>query len=89
MDNAYSHVRVTKDGEAKHTGGSTPAEYSIDDYYFKGRYILLFDDVITSGQTLYRWTSILESAGAKVIGAVSIGKTRHERQDSNPIDNLR
>lgn len=88
MDNAYSHVRVTKDGEAKHTGGTIPAEYAIDDYYFKGRYVLLFDDVITSGKTLYKWTSKLESAGAKVIGAVSIGRTRHERQGLNPINDM-
>jgi hypothetical protein len=30
----------------------------------------------------------LESAGALVLGGISIGKTKHERQSTNPIDEI-
>lgn len=88
MSNGYDYVSVTSDGEAKHLGGTSSAEFGIDSNYFKGRYILLFDDVITSGSSMERFKRLLESAGATVIGGLSIGKTKHERQPSNPIDNI-
>lgn len=31
---------------------------------------------------------LLEGSGAKVIAGLSIGKTRHEREFSQPIDNI-
>lgn len=88
MDNGYSHVHVVSDGEATHLGGSDLAQFSIDSSYFKDRYIILFDDVITSGASMERFKRMLESAGATVIGGLSIGRTRHERQSSNPIDQI-
>lgn len=88
MDNGYSHVHVVSDGEATHLGGSDLAEFSIDRSYFKDRYVILFDDVITTGSSMERFRRMLESAGATVIGGMSIGKTKHERQFSNPIDQI-
>lgn len=86
MTNAYNHVRVTKDGEAKRLGGTIKAEYALDEEFFNGRYILLFDDVITSGASMERFNVLLQKAGAKVVAGLSLGKTRHVRQDINPID---
>lgn len=88
MSNGYDYVSVTSDGEAKHLGGTSSAEFGIDSNYFKDRYILLFDDVITSGSSMERFKRLLESVGATVIGGLSIGKTKHDRQQSNPIDNI-
>lgn len=88
MSNGYDYVSVTSDGEAKHLGGTSSAEFGIDSNYFKDRYVLLFDDVITSGSSMERFKRLLESVGATVIGGLSIGKTKHERQYSNPIDEL-
>lgn len=88
MSNGYDYVSVTSDGEAKHLGGTSSAECGIDSNYFKDRYILLFDDVITSGSSMERFKRLLESVGATVIGGLSIGKTKHDRQQSNPIDNI-
>lgn len=88
MSNGYDYVAVTSEGEAKHLGGTSSAEYGIDSNYFKDRYVLLFDDVITSGSSMERFKRLLESVGATVIGGLSIGKTRHERQLSNPIDDI-
>lgn len=88
MSNGYAYVSVTNDGQAKHLGGTSEAEFSIDSNYFKDRYVLLFDDVITTGKSMELFKRILESVGAIVIGGLSIGKTKHERQFSNPIDLL-
>ena len=88
MRNGYNYVSVISDGEAKHMGGTSSAQYSIDTSYFKDKYIVLFDDVITSGRSMESFKRQLEIAGAIVICGISIGKTRHERQYSNPIDDI-
>ena len=89
MTNAYNHVTVTKEGEAKRLGGTIKAEYSLDEEFFNGKFILLFDDVITSGASMERFNILLQKAGAKVIAGLSIGKTRHVRQDFNPIEMIK
>ena len=55
---------------------------------FKDKYVILFDDVITSGRSMENFKRLLEGSGAKVIAGLSIGKTRHEREFSQPIDNI-
>ncbi len=62
------------------------AQFAVDSIFFKGKYVLLFDDVITSGRSMERLKQKLESVGAIVIAGLSIGRTKHERQGSNPID---
>lgn len=88
MANGYPYVHVTEEGEASHLGGVVQAKYSVDSSFFKDRFVILFDDVITSGKSMERFKQLLESAGATVIAGISIGKTRHERQSKNPIDIL-
>ena len=88
MTNGYSHVHIAEEGEASHLGGVVQAQFSIAVSFFKGRYVILFDDVITSGKSMERFKNMLEAAGANVIGGLSIGKTRHERQSRNPIDTI-
>ena len=44
----------------------------------KGKNIILFDDVITSGRSMEQLRARLQKAGANVIGGFSIGKTKHE-----------
>lgn len=91
MINGFDYINITKDGLSKRdpnndTGHSIPVEVSIDKDFFKGKYVLLFDDVITSGSTIELFKLKLENVGASVIGAVSVGRTKHERQTQNPID---
>ena len=85
MTNAYNYIKVVEDGEAKHKGGTIKAQYEIDENYFKGKYVLLFDDVITSGASMEQFRINLESYGAIVIGGFSIGKTIHTKTDLDPI----
>ncbi|MDE5887976.1 MAG: hypothetical protein K2H46_10370 [Muribaculaceae bacterium] len=88
MENGYNYIEVLSDGEAKHLGGDMQSCFSIDDNFFKNKFVLLFDDVITSGRSMERLRNLLIDNGAKVIGGLSIGKTKHERQGSNPIDSI-
>lgn len=88
MDNGYDFVGLDSEGDARHLGGTNQAKFYVDSNYFKGRYVILFDDVITSGKSMERFKRLLESAGANVIGGLSIGKTKHERKFGNPIDSI-
>lgn len=88
MSNGYDYVNVSSEGEAKHLGGSAQAEYTVDNSYFKNRFVILFDDVITSGRSMDKFKYLLEQAGATVIAGLSIGKTKHEPQISHPIDDV-
>lgn len=88
MDNGYDFISVLHEGEAKHLGGTTQAQISIDGSFFRDRYIVLLDDVITSGKSMEMTKNLLEQAGAHVIAGLSIGRTKHEREYSNPIDDL-
>lgn len=79
MDNAFEHIQIIKDASPKHLGGIGAPKLHFDEDYFKGRNILLFDDIITKGNSMHRFKNKLESLGANVIAGVSIGKTKHER----------
>lgn len=93
MYNGFLHMKITKEGISKNdpmnnTGHSIPPEVEFEQNFFKEKYVILFDDVITSGSSMERFKRLLESAEATVIGGLSIGKTKHERQPSNPIDEI-
>lgn len=79
MYNAFGHIQVMEDATPKHLGGTGTPVLHFDESYFNGRYVLLFDDVITRGNSMLRFKSKLETLGATVIAGVSIGKTTHER----------
>ena len=89
MTNGYSYIRVKEDGDAKHTGGTKKPRYDIDKEFFKGKFVLLFDDVITRGESMGLFGIALKGYGAEVIGGFSIGITKHELQSSfDPIVEL-
>lgn len=81
MENAYSHLSVTKASEEKKFGGHgiMTNNISFDEGFFKGKYVLLFDDVITKGESMLRFKMKMEQLGAIVVCGFSIGKTKHER----------
>ena len=75
MTNAYPHIRVIEDGSAKHDGGDGTRQVSYDSYFFKGKNIVLFDDVRTTGNSLEQERRTMEGFGAKVICAITIAQT--------------
>ena len=87
MINAYDHITVVSSTTEKKFGGSGICTESLafDDNYFKGRYILLFDDVITKGESMLRFKRKMEELGANVIAGFSVGRTKHERPNDFEI----
>lgn len=84
MINAYAHMKVIASSQQKKFGGSgiSANNVSFENNFFRGKYILLFDDVITKGDSMLRFKRKMEELGAIVVGGLSIGKTTHERADS-------
>lgn len=83
MENGYPHTFITKDGLSKNDpnnnlGRSIQPEVRFDDW-FRGKCLLLFDDIVTKGGTMLRYKDMLERMGATVIGGIALGKTKHER----------
>lgn len=76
MDNGFEHIRITEDAVPKHIGGTGKAKKQYDEWFFNGKFIILFDDVRTSGASLEEEKSRLESFGAKIIGAITIAQTQ-------------
>lgn len=79
MKNGYGYIEILKDAIPKHLGGTGVPTLQFDEDFFKDKKILLFDDIITKGNSMLRFKQKLESLGAIVIAGVSIGKTKHER----------
>ncbi len=75
MQNGLDYVRIIKDGPAKHIEGEGGCEYECDNVFFNGKNVIVFDDIITRGDSLNRIVDKLERAGAKVWAAFFLGKT--------------
>lgn len=78
MSNAFSHISIIQDAVPKHLGGDGNPELSFDETYFKDRYVIICDDIKTSGKSLATFQLRLNRMGAKVICAFTIGQTVHE-----------
>ena len=87
--NAYSHISVVADKVERRSGGTSidTNKLSFDEDFFKGKYVLLFDDVITRGDSMRTFKRKMELMGATVVGGLSLGKTKHERPTQGNISN--
>jgi adenine/guanine phosphoribosyltransferase-like PRPP-binding protein len=56
-------------------GGTRLAELDIDRDFFKDSFVLLFDDIVTQGITAANRKSLIEAAGGRCIGIISLGRT--------------
>lgn len=75
MRNGYEHVTIIREKEPSHLGGESDAEFDYDEDFFKDSFVILFDDVVTRGHSLFRMKRELEDYGATIVGAISIGRT--------------
>lgn len=73
MTNGYAHVHVAVDAESKHL--SNQPQYTLDEEWFAGRDVLLFDDIMATGGSISSFAGQLTSAGAHVVAAMVLGKT--------------
>ena len=77
MTNAYGHIKIVESATSKHLGG-TSAQLIFDSDFFNGKYVILFDDIITTGKTVLKMKQELEHFGADVICAISFGITTQD-----------
>lgn len=83
MQNGFPHISIVKEKMQSHLGGTDSAEYSYDADFFKGANVILFDDVVTRGRSMYQMKSALEQIGANVVCAISIGRTYSDYHGDN------
>lgn len=81
QENAYRHIHVTGFRESKHLNADHTVhdtscyQVVIDNHFFKGKKVILFDDLITTGMSSTLFKSRLEEAGADVISCIFLAKT--------------
>lgn len=80
MRNGYEHITIEHDRLALHETEKGKRIYevpvlSFDKEFFKGKKVLVFDDIITKGFSYARFANHLESFGACVLGGVFLAKT--------------
>ena len=85
MSNAYNYITITKEKRPAHLGSDDRAEYSYDRTFFEGKFVVLFDDIVTRGGSVSSMKSELEALGAIVVCAISIGRTYSDWNGNSPI----
>ena len=71
LQNAYDAFSYTTE---KDEDGDETDTLHIDESFFKGKKVLLFDDMIATGGSISRFAEKLRAMGASVIGALALGK---------------
>lgn len=79
--NGFTYINVSGKKVKKHiarnrTSSDETSNVFIDKDMVKGKKIILFDDVVTTGATCREFKDKLEELGAKVILAIFLGKTK-------------
>lgn len=83
MTNGFDYIRITKDRTPNHMGGTDPAEYEFTTSFFRGKRVVMFDDVVTRGHSMQWFKTTLEGFGAIVICCMSIGRTYSDYYGDN------
>ena len=76
MINGSEYVFIKGEVTPKHLGGCEKVSYTIDNHFFSGKRVIIFDDLLTTGNTLIDFAERIKSAGGDIIGAITIGKTK-------------
>lgn len=86
MINGYDHITFLNDtkGRLLNDGDIPKDKLSFDEEFFSLKYVLLFDDIINTGQTVQVFKHKIESLGAIVVGAISVAKTKYLTNDKIP-----
>ena len=71
MENAYPAFSFTSTTDED---GDEVDTLHIDEAFFQGKKVLLFDDIIASGGSVIRFAEKLQEMGAEVVAALALGK---------------
>lgn len=80
--NGYNHVKVSGERisvHERHTekGVGKVQTVDFDEAFFKGKKIVIFDDVITRGVSYGNYANRLEQFGAEILGGIFLAKTSY------------
>lgn len=80
MCNAYDHIKVKGEKSAEHDNVDkndihNKQEIEFDQDFFKGKKVIVFDDILTKGFAYAIFANKIEKLGAEVLGGLFIGKT--------------
>lgn len=71
-------IRITENRESKHTA-AVRSSVNMNNYVMStelcGRRVVILDDLLTTGESLFDYARNLERCGAKVVGAVFLART--------------
>lgn len=87
MVDGYDHVTISKDTTPTHLRDKTVSDQSGDDNgevriefsFFKGKKVVLFDDVVTKGHSMKTYIELFEKHGVEVVCCMSLGRTFWDR----------
>lgn len=82
--NAYGHIIINGKRSKLHCSkahmvcDAANEEIHLDpDMFNSSAKVLLFDDIVSSGKSMREFAKIVEETGAKVIGGIALGHTKH------------
>lgn len=80
MNNAYYHIKVKGEKSAEHDNVDkndihNKQEIEFDQDFFRGKKVIVFDDILTKGFAYAIFANKIEKLGAEVLGGLFIGKT--------------
>lgn len=81
--NGYNHVKVSGKRDSIHKryvrdNVNNVQTIDFDEHFFKGKRIVIFDDVITRGVSYGNYANRLEQFGADVLGGIFLAKTAYK-----------
>lgn len=83
--NGYQHISITEERltvhehrKDKEKTGSKVKVIDFDAEFFKGKDVLCFDDILTTGSSWATFGSQLEQLGANIVGGFFLGKTTYK-----------
>lgn len=78
--NAYNYIQVKGEKSAEHDNIDKKSihnnqEVEFDKDFFKGKKVIVFDDILTKGFAYAIFANKIEKLGAEVLGGLFIGRT--------------
>ena len=79
MVDGYDMVKYIENSTPKHLGGEGIPKYDFYNENIKGKPVIVFDDIYTTGNTIRRFCAKLVKRGACVIGGIVLGMTETDK----------
>ena len=77
FNNGFDYTTIVQEGTPKHLKNVEHVEmiYKVNQNFFSGKKVIIFDDVFTQGNTAVKACSILKSANAQILFLITLGRT--------------